>query len=48
MRAFSTQFPRTIPTSAMRRTKTGATSYVIGTGTATATYRDDGTALSPL
>ena len=43
MRAFSTQFPRKLPSSALRRTKAGATSYVIGVGSAAATYRDDGT-----
>ena len=43
MRAFTTQFPRTLPTSAARRTKAGATTYVIGAGSASATYRDDGT-----
>ncbi len=38
MRAFSTQFPRTIPTTALRRTKAGVVTYVID-GT---TYREDG------
>jgi hypothetical protein len=38
MRAYSTQFPRTIPTSAVRRTKAGAVSYKVDS----ATYREDG------
>jgi len=45
MRSFSAQFPRMLPTSATRRTKAGATSYVIGAGSASATYRDDGAPL---
>ena len=45
MRAFTTQFPRMLPTSAARRMKAGATTYVIGAGSASATYRDDGTPL---
>ena len=46
MRAFTTQFPRTIPSSAVKRVaKGGAVSYRIGAGSATATYRDDGAAL---
>ncbi len=45
MRAFSTQFPRTIPESSVKRTKAGVVSYRITVGSATATYRDDGSAM---
>ena len=39
MRAYSTQFPRTIPASATKRTKAGAVSYRLDT----TIYRADGT-----
>jgi hypothetical protein len=45
MRAFTTQFPRTVPTGAHRRTKAGAVSYRVEAGSASGTYRDDGTPL---
>jgi hypothetical protein len=42
MRSFTKQFPRTIPETALRRTKAGAVTYRITAGSASATYRDDG------
>jgi hypothetical protein len=42
MRAFSTQFPRTIPANPIRHTKSGITTYRLQAGSASATYAEDG------
>ena len=45
MRAFTSAHPRTIPDSAIKRTRAGAISYRLEAGGVSGTYRDDGTPL---